>query len=85
MQEFKHVIQNSQGIYAETASVLVKTANEFESRMKLLKRGKSGDLKHVVSVAALGVQAGDEVKVIIDGTDEIAAAKRMEEVFKQMM
>ena len=38
MQEFKHVIQNSQGIYAETASVLVKTANEFESRMKLLKR-----------------------------------------------
>ena len=35
MQEFKHVIRNSQGIYAETAGILVKAACEFESRMEL--------------------------------------------------
>ena len=85
MQEFKHVIQNHQGIYAETAGILVKTANEFESRMQLCKRGKIGDLKHIFSVVALGVQTGDEVTVIIDGTDEMAALKRMEEVFKQRL
>ena len=85
MQEFKHVIRNSQGIYAETAGILVKAACEFESRMELCKRGKTGDLKHIFSVVALGVQEGDEVSVIIEGVDEVRAAKRIEDVFKQRL
>ena len=83
MQEFKHVIQNIQGIYAESADVLVRTAKGYESRMQMSKRGQKGDLKHIFSVVALGIQAGDAVTITIEGTDEDLAAEKMKELFKQ--
>ena len=83
MQEFRHVIQNSQGIYADLADCLVKAARDYESQMQLSKRGQKGDLKHIFSVVALGIQTGDEVVVTIDGPDEEEAYKEMKELFKQ--
>ena len=44
---------------------------------------ETGDLKHIFSVAALGVQSGDEVTVTIEGPDEEKAALVMKEVFEQ--
>ena len=83
MQMFKHVIRNGQGIYADSADYVVKTAKLFESQMCLAKRSQTGDLKHIFSVAALGVQSGDEVTVTIEGPDEEKAALVMKEVFEQ--
>ena len=83
MQMFKHVIQNAQGIYADSADCLVKAAKCFESQISLSKRSQNGDLKHIFSAAALGVQLGDEVTVTIEGPDEERAAAVMKELFEQ--
>ena len=82
MQEFKHVIRNKQGIYADSADCLVKMARCFESQMLMSKRSQTGDLKHIFSIVALGVQMGDEVTVTIEGPDEEQAVKKMKELFK---
>lgn len=83
MQKFKHVIQNPQGIYADSADCLVKAAKAFESRIDLTKRSQTGDLKHIFSVVALGIQTGDEVTVTVEGPDEERAALMIKELFEQ--
>ena len=85
MREFKYVIQDEQGIHARPAGVLVKAANEFESSIELSKRGQKGDLKRIFGVMALCVKKDDEVTVRIEGSDEDAAAEKLEELFKQQL
>lgn len=50
MKEFKYVIQDTQGIHARPAGILVKAAGGFKSDIQLDKDGRKGDLKRIFGV-----------------------------------
>ena len=85
MKEFNYVIQDEQGIHARPAGVLVKAANEFQSDIQIDKDGKKGDLKRIFGVMGLGIKKGDNVRVIIEGPDEQAAAQKIETLFREQL
>lgn len=85
MKEFNYVIQDEQGIHARPAGILVKAANEFQSDIQVDKDGKKGDLKRIFGVMGLGIKKGDNVRVIIEGPDEEAAAQKIETLFREQL
>ncbi len=82
MKEFIYTITDSQGIHARPAGLLVKEAGKYASAITVKKGEKTGDLKRIFSVMALGVKAGEDIKIIVDGADEEVAAAAIEEFLK---
>jgi len=73
MTQFTYTIKDPAGIHARPAGILVKLANGFKSKITVLKGGKSGDLKRIFSVMALGAKQGEELTIRIEGDDETQA------------
>ncbi|MBR3632319.1 MAG: HPr family phosphocarrier protein [Elusimicrobiaceae bacterium] len=83
MKEFSFVIQDPAGIHARPAGVLVKQAMTFQSTVRILKGDKTGDLKRIFSVMALGAKQGDHLTIQVEGPDEEQAAAALETCFKE--
>lgn len=82
MKEFTYTITDPEGIHARPAGELVKAAKAFESTIKLNKDGKAADCKRVFALMGLAVKQGQTVTITVEGNDEDAAAKEMENFFK---
>ncbi len=85
MRQFQYVIQDDAGIHSQPANLLVKAANNYESHIRLERRGQKGDMKHIFPIMALGAKQGDEVTVIVDGPDEDEAAETLKKLFEQQL
>ncbi len=83
MKEFTFTITDPQGIHARPAGLLVKEAKKYESKITIAKGARTGDVKKIFAVMALGVKQGEEIKVTVDGTDEATAAAAMEAFLKE--
>lgn len=73
-------VVNASGIHARPASLFVRKASEFESRVtveNLSKGGKPGDAKSILSVMGLGMTCGTEIQISAEGTDEIEAVEAL--------
>ena len=57
------------GLHARPASVVVQEANKFESDIKITSNGKEANLKSIMSVLAMGVKNGEDVKIEAAGKD----------------
>ena len=79
MKTFDYTIKDELGIHARPAGMLAKTAKSFESVITIEKDGKSVNAQKLMMLMGLGVKCGDTVKVTVEGADEEAAAKAMEE------
>ena len=79
MKTFDYTIKDELGIHARPAGMLAKTAKNFESVITIEKGGKSVNAQKLMMLMGLGVKCGDTVKVTVEGADEEAAAKAMEE------
>ncbi len=77
-----YTIQDPQGIHARPAGALVKTAAQFKSTCKVEGNGKTGDLKRIFTVMAMGIKCGMEITVTVDGPDEKEAAAAVETFLK---
>ncbi len=82
MKEFKYTIKDEQGIHARPAGELVKAAKGFTSTVTIEKDGKEVDAKKIFGIMGLGVKQGMEIVVRVDGEDEEAAAKELENFLK---
>ena len=82
MREFKYVITDPEGIHARPAGDLVKEAKKYESKITLIKDGKSGDCKKIFGLMGLAVKNGNEVTMTFDGTDEDVACEAVEAFMK---
>lgn len=82
MKTFSYTIRDEVGIHARPAGLLVKTAKAFESEIIIENNGKSANAAKLMAVMGLGVKYGNTVNVTINGSDEEAAAKSMEEFFR---
>jgi phosphocarrier protein HPr len=69
------VITNRLGLHARAAALLVRTANTFQSAIRLERVDKTAaaDAKSILSVLMLAASRGTELLMTADGTDEEAA------------
>ena len=70
MKTLKFTINDSLGIHARPAGLLVKKASEISSDISVSKGDKKADAKKIFSVMSLAVKCGDEITVTTDGEDE---------------
>lgn len=85
MKEFTYTITDPDGMHARPAGALVKTAGEFSSIIQIGKDGKFVDAKRIFGIMSLGVKAGNEITLKVEGEDEEAAATALEKFFKENM
>jgi phosphocarrier protein len=64
---------NKIGFHARPASLLIHTAQKYQSKFVLSKNGQSTDLGSLISLMKLRVKCGDTITLNVDGSDEEAA------------
>ncbi len=75
---------NPLGLHARVAAQLVKLANQFKSDIKLTRTDNMviADAKSILSVLTLAAGKGVELKLTIEGIDEVEALQAIKEVFE---
>ena len=79
MKSFTYTIKDSAGIHARPAGNLVKLIKGLDSKVMIEKGGKSVDVTKLMMLMGLGVKCGDTVTFTVEGGDEEAAAKAVED------
>jgi phosphotransferase system HPr (HPr) family protein len=79
MVERTVVITNRLGLHARAAALLVRTANRFQSllRVERLDGSAAADAKSILSVLMLAASRGTELRLTADGADEGAALEAL--------
>ncbi len=78
MHERPVTIINRLGLHARAAAKLVTAAATFTSEVELAKNGQKVNGKSIMGVMMLAASRGTELVIITDGSDEIAAADKLE-------
>lgn len=73
-------IKNKLGLHARPASILVKKASEFESKITIEKDGVEVNAKSIMGVMMLAAEKGSEVTLTADGKDEKKAIDQLVEL-----
>lgn len=73
MAKFTATVKDPVGLHARPASVVVSAASKFASNITIAAKGKSGNLKSIMNVMALGVKQNDEITIEATGADAEAA------------
>ena len=60
-------------------AVLVQKASQHESTIYIESEGKKVNAKSIMGMMSLGLNMGEEVTVIADGSDESAAVDKIEQ------
>ena len=82
MTQKEIIITNSLGLHARPAVMLVKTASQFESDIKLRKDDMEVNAKSIMGVLILAAEKGSRLILIIDGPDEINAIEIIVKLFE---
>lgn len=83
MKTFSYTIQDAVGIHARPAGLLAKLAKTFTSTVTLEKDGKSVNVTKLMMLMGIGIKCGDTVNFTVEGEDEEAAAKAIEDFMKE--
>lgn len=82
MAEKQFTVIDEAGIHARPASVLVSTANKFESDVFLVYEGKDVNLKSILGVMSLGIGANEVFSIRAEGADADAALEELEKTLQ---
>lgn len=69
----KETVRLHRGLQARNTTIFVAKARTFRSDVILTKEGKSSDGKEIMKVMDLNVKSGDDITLLVSGTDELAA------------
>ncbi len=78
MKELTITIQNPTGLHARPAKIFVNTAKQFKSDIRVQHGAKKANAKSLISMLTLGVEAGSEIRILVDGADEDEAMMALE-------
>ena len=83
MIEGKIKVVNRLGLHARAAALLVRTAGNFQSevRLKRTDNNVSADAKSILSVLTLAAAQGTELEINIAGADQKEAYAAVESLF----
>ncbi|MEA3412704.1 MAG: HPr family phosphocarrier protein [Pseudomonadota bacterium] len=76
-------IVNKLGMHARAAAKFVNLASTFESEIELGKGGRMVNGKSIMGVMMLAASRGTSVSLRVEGSDEVEAADRLEELVRQ--
>jgi phosphocarrier protein HPr len=74
------IVKNEVGLHARPATLFVQCANRYKSRITVRKDATDSlavNAKSILHVLTLGVVQGEGIELVIDGEDEIDAAKSL--------
>lgn len=74
----KITIKLASGLEARPVALLVQVASQFESKIHVECENKKVNAKSIMGMMTLGLAAGEELNVIIDGVDEEKAMVEIE-------
>lgn len=74
-------VRNAQGLHARPADLLVRTANQFASTIKIGRSGELVDCKSILSLLTLGAAQGTELALTAEGDDAESALESIEALF----
>ena len=83
MYEKKATIMNSLGIHARPASLLVKLASQFKSKVELQKDDIGVNAKSIMGVLMLASGKGQELTIKAEGADEQKAVESIIELIEK--
>ena len=81
MVTFKYIISNTNNIHARPLSDLAKIAKDSKCNVTINKGNNSKDIKKIIGIMQLNLKVGDEVDIVIQGSDEIRENKAKEEIY----
>jgi phosphocarrier protein len=67
-------VTNQIGLHARPATYFIQKANEFKSSIWVEKDERRVNAKSLLGVLSLGIVGGVNIRIIADGSDEVAAA-----------
>lgn len=82
MKTFTYTIKDELGIHARPAGMLAKTAKALDSEITIECGEKSAAATKLMALMGMGIKCGDTITVTINGGDETASEKAMQEFFK---
>ena len=71
------VVNNSTGLHARPATLLVKKASSFKSDVSIEYNGKKANVKSLIGVLSLGVTKDSKITVMASGDDETLAVEEI--------
>lgn len=71
-------IQLANGLEARPVAMLVQVASQHDSTVYIQSAGRKVNAKSIMGMMSLGLDNGETVEVIADGTDEEAAVASIE-------
>lgn len=74
----KILIKIPTGLEARPVAVLVQVASQYESNIYVECDEKKVNAKSIMGMMSLGLAAGEEVTVTVDGSDEEVAIENIE-------
>lgn len=78
----KVIIKNPTGLHLRPAGLMCKTAMEFKSQISLHMGEYNASAKSVLGVLGACVKTGDEIELISEGEDEVAALDTLVELIE---
>ncbi|GGF31744.1 HPr-like protein Crh [Halobacillus andaensis] len=83
MKEKNITIDLTTGLQARPAAQFVQLANRYTSDVFIEKDNKRINAKSIMGLMSLAVGQGEEIKLIVDGSDEEVVLKELTEFVKQ--
>lgn len=83
MQKRKIKIKDPCGLHLRNAAKLVKSVRECRAKITVCHGRATADCCSIIDLVSLGVGKNAELKIIIEGPDEKAAARKIDELFDQ--
>lgn len=77
MYEKEIMITNPTGLHARPATLLVKKAEKYESKLELVNGQIIANPKSIFNVFAAGLGVGTKIKIRAEGPDEIEAVDEL--------
>lgn len=75
-------VTNRAGLHTRPASMIVRTASQFDAEFFIEKDGYEINGKSIIGVMTLAAEQNATLKLLFDGEDEEEAADAMEELFE---
>ena len=79
MKKKSITIKLENGLEARPIAMLVQVASQYDSSIYLqVGEGKKVNAKSIMGMMSLGLNAGEKVTVVADGSDEVPAMEEIE-------
>ena len=82
MRTFTYTIKDELGIHARPAGMLAKAAKALDSEITIACGEKSAAATKLMALMGMGIKCGNTITVTINGGDEAASEKAMQDFFE---